>query len=468
MPQHCQTLRFFYLYLFLPVLGSPYNFEKSIPFMKSKLQYLLLLIFCFACGNEDTSIQLGKIEAFAEMVSADLKHLALSEPMPSKDVDKLWSEAQLIAEKYGVQVYREVELIKTSLFPSDISYGKEVLIFHKENGLRSYLDLKENFKNYDEEDAARRFGRLLGYPVHYINSLLAKNTAFRTLPDFGIQATNIFLYYEDLPAAQKFYQELLGMEVVSDYEFAKTLRVSEDSFITLVDAAVGRHKLDEPKTVAIALLTDQLPEWYAYLQESQVPIKYEYKPKENNAHDGFVAVDPEGYLLEFETFKQHPENEKLMPQIQKFSALPTVSDDVAAGLGFYGAVTWLYYEDLQEAELFYEEKIGLPLIVDQGWAKVYQASQTGYIGLVDERRGMHNFTEKKGASVAFIVEDLEGWYNYVQQHSPLPLEREMYVGNEERYKAFVGLDPGKYFLEFNSYLEHSDNKRLFEILESNK
>lgn len=438
--------------------------KMHFPSRVFKHLFVILIFSLISCKENEKAKLIGQMEAFAEMVAADVKPLALSEPMSSSDVDKLWSKAQAIAEKYGVGVYREAELVRTVLFPMEVSQGKEVLIFHSENGLRAYLDFKENLENFGEEDAARRFGRLLGYPVHYINTLLAENTAFRTLPDFGIKATNIFLYYNDLTEAEKFYHELLGMEVVSDYGFAKTVRVSEDAYLTLVDAAVGRHNADEPKTVAIALLTDQLPEWYAFLQENQVPIKYEYKPKENNAHDGFVAVDPEGYLLEFETFKQHPENEKLMPQIQKFSPLPTASKSVASGLGFYGTVTWLYFQDLQEAEHFYEEKIGLPLIVDQGWAKVYQASETGYIGLVDERRGMHSFTEKKGTSIAFVVDNLDDWYAYTRQYAPFSQEREMYSGKEERYKAFVGIDPGNYFLEFNRYLAHPDNIRLLEHL----
>ncbi len=433
--------------------------------MKNRYLFLFLMIFCLACEKGEKSMLLGQMEAFAEMVAADVKPLALSEPMHAKDVDNLWSEAQEIAEKYGIGVYREGNLIQTQLFPAEVAQGKEVLIFHKDNALQAYLDFKESMASGNNQQAdARRFGRLLGYPPHYINQLLAKHSDFRTLPYFGIKATNIFLYYKDLPRAEDFYGNLLGMEKVSDYEFAKTFRISEDAFITLVDAELGRHKAEEPKTVAIALLTDQLPEWYDFLQEKEVEIKYSYKPKENNAHDGFVAVDPEGYLLEFETFKQHPENEKLMPQLRRYPALSTASHAHPLELGFYGAVTWMYYEDLQEAERFYEEQIGLPLIVDQGWAKVYQASETGYIGLVDEKRGMHNYTEKKGTSIAFVVDNLDDWYAYSQKHAPFTLEREMYPGNEDRYKAFVGVDPGKYFLEFNAFLEHEDNTRLFEVL----
>jgi hypothetical protein len=112
--------------------------------------------------------------------------------------------------------------------------------------------------------------------------------------------------------------------------------------------------------------------------------------------------------------------------------------------------------------------MGFELIVDQGWAKVYKVSETGYVGLVDERRGMHRYTELKGTSISFIVKDWEGWHGYAQANQPLPIIKERYTGKDGRYEAFVGEDPGKYFLEFNQFLEHPDNKRLLEILAQDK
>jgi hypothetical protein len=77
-------------------------------------------------------------------------------------------------------------------------------------------------------------------------------TNMKTLNDFGIRATNVFLYYEDLPAAADFYTQVLGLEQVADYGMARILRVAGDSYIILVNAAEGMHTAEEPKTVAIA------------------------------------------------------------------------------------------------------------------------------------------------------------------------------------------------------------------------
>ena len=35
-------------------------------------------------------------------------------------------------------------------------------------------------------------------------------------------------------------------------------------------------------------------------------------------------------------------------------------------------------------------------MVDQGWAKIYPTSPTGFIGPVDGKKGMHSWTEEKG------------------------------------------------------------------------
>ena len=98
--------------------------------------------------------------------------------------------------------------------------------------------------------------------------------------DFGMTASNVFFYYSNLPRATKFYTETLGLNVAADYGFAKILQVAPTSFITLVDETKGMHKSSEPKSVAIALITDQLDEWFNYIQKMNVEIKSPYNPKD--------------------------------------------------------------------------------------------------------------------------------------------------------------------------------------------
>jgi len=94
-----------------------------------------------------------------------------------------------------------------------------------------------------------------------------------TAPPRDILANNAFFYYADLNAAWRFYTEKIGLETVADYGFAKILQVAETSFLILVDASKGMHSAAEPKTVAMALVTDELEEWFAHLKSHGVPMR---------------------------------------------------------------------------------------------------------------------------------------------------------------------------------------------------
>ncbi|WP_083262575.1 VOC family protein [Roseivirga sp. 4D4] len=443
--------------------------------MKTKaLSLLSALLILSACSTkEEFDRELGVVSAFSELVNAGVKQLALSSPMTPTEMDKLYPLAVEAAKVHNVLVTRESDLIKTSLFPKDIVEGKEVLLLHQGNTKYAYDQLKKDQEGlissnkYDQAERleiSRRFGRLLSYSPRKINKLLADNTAYRTLDDFNIQATNVFLYYKDLAKATTFYTETLGLELLTEYDNASIIKITDSALLILVDAAKGMHSADEPKTVALALLTNQLPEWYAYLQEKGVEIKYTYKPKEGGPHDGFVAIDPEGYLLEFEMFKQHQENEAFVPYLEQNEEVQTSINYNAKQLSFHGAITWLYYKDLLAMQGFTENVLGLEMVADQGWTKIYRATDTGFIGLVDERRGMHKFTEEKGVTVSFIIEDLDGWYQYVQANEPFELREGAFEeGPGGRYKAFVGFDPEGYFLEFDKFFEHPDNEKLMPL-----
>ena len=148
---------------------------------------------------------------------------------------------------------------------------------------------------------------------------------------------------------------------------------------------------------------------------------------------------------------------------------PTISTSIGNGLGFNGTITWLYYKDMLKMQGFVENVLGLELVADQGWTKVYRATDSGFIGLVDERRGMHKFTEEKAVTVSFIMDDPDGWFDYVNVNRSFNLRSDsVETGPDGKYRAFVGYDPEGYFLEFDKFYEHADNTKLMEYLEGLK
>lgn len=288
----------------------------------------------------------------------------------------------------------------------------------------------------------------------------AMTESMQVLPS-PIDALNAFYYYEDVEAAWAFYRDVLGLETAADYGFAKIMHVAPRSLLTLVDAEQGMHSSDEPKSVALAIVTRDLEAWFAHLQANSVPLRSELTLREGSAHDGFVAIDPEGYLLEFEWFNEHEENVALRPQLDAIE--PVFTDQRPAQLGISATVLWLYYDELAPNERFYEELLNESLLVDQGWAKVYRASPTGYIGLVDGARGMHSSTEENAVTVSFLTRDVRGW---MERARTLGVElRSDSIGMEsDRVETFVGYDPTGYFLEWDHFLDREGNERILEII----
>ena len=420
------------------------------------------------------SYVLGAIGGFGELVNSGVKKLALSEVLPPAEMARLLPEATRVAERNHVQLYRESTLLVTDLFPAEVAKDKDVLLIYQGTTKDEYLQLKADARKLERagrytgaarEAIARRFGRLLSYPSWRINALLAEQSGFRTMRDFGIRASNLFLYYKDLDRATAFYQKTLGMELVADYQMARLFRMSAESYLILVDATKGMHTADEPKTVALALLTNQLEGWHAWLTAQGHAPRSPLTVTPGRPHDGFVIEDPEGYLLEFERFNAHPENENFVPGLALAETVRAPGSALPEGLGVNATITWLYYKDLPRMQAFWEEEMGLHLVADQGWAKIYQGSRTGYIGLVDERRGMHRATEKKAVNVSFIIDDLDGWFRYTRTRQSIVL-RGTAVSDDDagRYRAFVGYDPEGYYLEFDLFRSHPANTRLVRQL----
>ena len=135
---------------------------------------------------DQRSYNLGIIGGFAEVVRLGVKKLALSEVMTPDDMDAMFDDAQIVARRNQVRLYREPELIITDLYPADVAEGKDVLLIYTGNTLQEYLDLKADkdqlvannrYRGSARRDIAVRFGKLLSYPNAVIDELIAKQTS---------------------------------------------------------------------------------------------------------------------------------------------------------------------------------------------------------------------------------------------------------------------------------------------------
>jgi lactoylglutathione lyase len=113
------------------------------------------------------------------------------------------------------------------------------------------------------------------------------------------------------------------------------------------------------------------------------------------------------------------------------------------------AITFLYYRDLQTAMRFYEDVLGLPLTIDQGWCKIYGICEGAHVGLVDETKGMNKWAVTKPVQLCIRVSNVEDWYAYAQSKE-LPGLSQLFVNEEIGIRAFVFNDPGGYQIEIQS------------------
>ncbi len=283
----------------------------------------------------------------------------------------------------------------------------------------------------------------------------------------SIQANLVFFYYPDLEEAEKFYGDVLGLEKVLDYGFAKIYQISLSTFIGLVDETKGMHDPSEPKTVTLSFVTQEIDHWYQYLKSQGVEMRNPLKDASRHPTRGFVAYDPAGYFLEFERFLEHSQNTLLLEQLAEVQTIYPGSEQKSSrpdNLGITANIIWLYYRDIPEAQAFYEDNFGAKLLVDQGFAKVYSSSPSGFIGLVDEAQGLHRFTQKKAVNISFLTDRIDEWYAHLQKKG-IKIKDSLEALESIPVKAFVAYDPAEYFIEFDQFLTDPRNQRILQLLQ---
>ena len=123
--------------------------------------------------RDSFSYQCGVVDAFNEMVAAEVKALALSHPMDTREeMEALIAYAHESCRRHGTKLYPECDPLITDLFPASLNRGK-------------YIRLKDRKAATVEAGAyfggnrsriARDYGRLLSYPEETIRRLLSENT----------------------------------------------------------------------------------------------------------------------------------------------------------------------------------------------------------------------------------------------------------------------------------------------------
>ena len=126
----------------------------------------------------------------------------------------------------------------------------------------------------------------------------------------------------------------------------------------------------------------------------------------------------------------------------------------------YAAITFLTYEDMEAGDHFYRVVLGLPLIEDQGWAKVYRIHGAANVGIVEARRGPVDKPVGSGSLLSIVVEDVDAWYEILMDEPTIELlGPPAMVANIPVYSFFLK-DPAGYHIEIQSFTDATTVERF--------
>ncbi|MDR7420099.1 MAG: VOC family protein [Armatimonadota bacterium] len=109
-------------------------------------------------------------------------------------------------------------------------------------------------------------------------------------------------------------------------------------------------------------------------------------------------------------------------------------------------IIFIYYRDLQKGIDFYGTVLGFPLEIDQGWCKIYRVSEAGYVGVVDEARGMHRWHPVKPVQICLRVPNVDEFHAYCRARAVDALS-DIFENRALGIRAFVFNDPEGYQIE---------------------
>ncbi len=108
-----------------------------------------------------------------------------------------------------------------------------------------------------------------------------------------------FFYYDDLKAAQEFYEKIFPVELVQDQRKARIYRIGK-SFFGIVDGRKGSLRPQAVPSAMLTIIVDDVKEWHEYLISKDVRVV------KGTISGTYIETayyrDPGGYIIETQRF----------------------------------------------------------------------------------------------------------------------------------------------------------------------
>ncbi len=112
-------------------------------------------------------------------------------------------------------------------------------------------------------------------------------------------------------------------------------------------------------------------------------------------------------------------------------------------------VTFLATADLQETAVFYEETLGLPLVLDQGTCRIYKTGGGAFLGFCQH---LSTGPQPESVILTLVSEDVDAWYSHLQEQG-VPFEKTPVLNEQFNiYHCFLR-DPNGYLIEIQRFLD---------------
>lgn len=113
-------------------------------------------------------------------------------------------------------------------------------------------------------------------------------------------------------------------------------------------------------------------------------------------------------------------------------------------------ITWVYTDDLEVSSRFYRETLGLPLVTDQGAARIFRISEAAFIGVCRAFEG--RAVAPAGSMISLVSDDVDGWYERLSAAGVKTRGRPQRLAAFNIY-SFFAEDPNGYTIEVQQFLD---------------
>ena len=113
---------------------------------------------------------------------------------------------------------------------------------------------------------------------------------------------------------------------------------------------------------------------------------------------------------------------------------------------FDAQITFCYTRDLTETARFYEERLGLAMVLDQGGCRIYRVAGNAFVGFCSKK----DAPKPEGVILTLITEDVDGWYRRLVEQEVIFEKTPVYNPDYDIYHCFLR-DPSDYLIEIQRF-----------------